>query len=147
MRDACFDNHIWTYLPYNFLHRHYILRQLNNKYDCICIEGGDYLDLIPLWLMALAIKLIIKIPHGTGRYNVSGIISNLGRIDMEKFCGGGFSADTLFFIPPRMDGLPAFVVLAGCNDRLEMTVSVPNVLAGNGRFDRLLHDIRKALES
>jgi NRPS condensation-like uncharacterized protein len=123
-----------------------ISRQMHNKYDCICIEGGDYIDLIPLWLLALAIKLIIKIPQATGRHNVSGIISNLGRIDTEKFSGGGFSADTVFFVPPRMDGLPAFVVLAGCKDRLEMTVSVPNVLASNGRFDRLLHDIRKALK-
>jgi NRPS condensation-like uncharacterized protein len=123
-----------------------ILRQLYNKYDCICIEGGDYLDLIPLWLMALAIKLIIKIPHRTGRYNVSGVISNLGLIDLEKFHGGGFSAETMFFIPPRMDGLPAFIVLAGSKNRLEVTVSVPNVLAGDSRFERFLDDIGNAIK-
>jgi hypothetical protein len=123
-----------------------ILRQLYNKHDCICIEGGDYLDLIPLWFMALVMKLIIKIPYITGRYNISGIISNLGRIDTEKFSGGGFNADTVFFIPPRFDGLPAFVVLSGCRERLEMTISVPNVLASNGRFDRLIDDIRDAIQ-
>jgi hypothetical protein len=123
-----------------------ILRQLYNKYDCICIEGGDYFDLIPIWLVALALKLIIKIPLRTGRYNVSGVISNLGRFDLDKFYCDGFSADTIFLIPPRMDGLPAFVVLAGSRDRLEITASLPNVLAGNGRFDQLLDDIRKALQ-
>jgi hypothetical protein len=123
-----------------------ILRQLYNKYDCICIEGGDYLDLIPLWLMALAIKLIIKVPHMTGRYNVSGVISNLGLIDLEKLRGGGFSAETVFFVPPRMDGLPAFIVLAGSRNRLEITVSVPHVLASDSRFERLLEDIQNAVQ-
>jgi len=96
--------------------------------------------------VALALKLIIKIPLRTGRYNVSGVISNLGRFDLDKFYCDGFSADTIFLIPPRMDGLPAFVVLAGSRDRLEITASLPNVLAGNGRFDQLLDDIRKALQ-
>ena len=123
-----------------------ILRQMYNKYDCICIEGGNYLDLVPLWLMALVIKLIIKIPLRTGRYNVSGVISNLGMIDMEKFYGGGFSADTIFFIPPRMDGLPSFIVLAGSKNGLEITVSVPHVLAGESRFERFLEDVGNAIQ-
>ncbi|OHD63391.1 MAG: hypothetical protein A2176_00430 [Spirochaetes bacterium RBG_13_51_14] len=123
-----------------------IKRQLDEKYDCICIEGGDYIDLIPLWLMALSIKLIIIIPLLTGRHNVSAAISNLGQIDTAKYCGGGFTTDTIFFIPPRFDGLPAFVVLTGKTDRLEMTVSVPNSLAGGGRFERLLDDIGTALK-
>ncbi|MBN2158767.1 MAG: hypothetical protein JW807_05180 [Spirochaetes bacterium] len=105
-----------------------IIRQLYNQHDCICVEGGDYLDLVPLWLMGIGVKLITKIIHAAGRYNFSCMISNHGKIDLDKFSGGGFSADTIFFIPPRVDWLPSFVILAGNEERLEVTVSVPHSL-------------------
>jgi len=49
-------------------------------------------------------------------------------------------------IPPRVDGIPSFVVLTGCADRLEVTVSLPNVLATDGRLERLLDAISQVLQ-
>jgi hypothetical protein len=122
-----------------------VRRQLDAKYDCISVEGGDYLDLAPLWLLGFALKMLIKIPMMKGRHNVSGMISNLGLIDTKKYSGGGFPSDTVFLIPPRFDGLVSFVVLTGTKDRVEMMLSVPKAMGGNGRFESLLEDISKSL--
>jgi hypothetical protein len=124
-----------------------IPRQLYKKNDCITIEGGDYLDLIPINIMAMGLKLITRIPYHTGKYSVSALINNFCQTDMGKFNGCGFEAKTMFFIPPRFEGLPAFVALTGCNGRLEMAVSIPRILADHGRFERLLDDLREALET
>lgn len=123
-----------------------IRTQLENKNDLVCIEGGNYIDMIPLWLTRISVKLITRALLKRGKYSQSAMLSNLGRIDKEKFCGGGFVTDTVFLIPPRFETIPAFVVLTGSGKRLEITVSVPNALAGDGRLNRLLDDISEALK-
>jgi len=122
-----------------------VKRQLDERYDCMLFEGGTMVDLIPIVLLELGLKLITLHCHRKGGYSSTALISNLGRLNRDNFCGGGFQADTVFLIPPRVDGIPAFVVLTGCADRLEVTVSLPNVLATEGRFERLLDDIDRVL--
>jgi len=124
-----------------------IRNQLENKNDLICMEGESCLmDLVPLWLTGISMKLITRITLKSGRYSLPMILSNIGVVDTQKYCGDGFKTETVFLIPPRMDMLPAFVVLTGSPNHLEVTISVPNVLASGGRLDRLLDDIREALQ-
>jgi len=122
-----------------------IKNQLENKNDLVLSEGRAYLDLIPFWMIDIGLNLLTRMALKNGRYSTPAIISNLGLVDTQRFRGGGFTTQSVFLIPPRMDILPAFVVLTGVPGRLEVTVSVPNALAGEGRFDRLLNDLRNAL--
>jgi hypothetical protein len=120
-----------------------IQRQLDNKNDCINIERGNSIGWIPLWAIKLFCRQIARSAHKQGLYMIPVCISNLGRIDTESLSGAGFTTESIFFAPPRADAQPAFVVLAGKTGRLELTLSVPNVLASNGRLDRLLDEIRE----
>jgi len=122
-----------------------VKRQVDEKYDCMLFEGGTVLDLVPIVLLELGLKLITRHCHHKGAYSSTALLSNLGRLQRDNFHGSGFQADTVFLIPPRMDGIPAFVVLTGCADRLEVTVSLPNVLATDNRLERLLDDISQVL--
>lgn len=123
-----------------------VKRQLDEKYDCMLFEGGTVVDLIPIALLGLGLKLITLSWHHKGAYSSSTLLSNLGRMNRDHFHGAGFQADTVFLIPPRVDGIPSFVVLTGCADRLEVTVSLPNVLATDGRLERLLEEISQVLQ-
>lgn len=120
--------------------------QLQNKMECMLLEGGSYNDLIPLWLTGIGLQLLCKWQLLTGVYIQSAVLSTIGSIDTAMYSGGGFQTKTVFAVPPRMDGMPVFVIFAGTTDRLEITVSVPNALAGDGRLDQLLHDISAALQ-
>jgi hypothetical protein len=122
-----------------------VKRQLDEKYDCMLFEGGADVDMIPIALISLGLKLFTAYNHRTGGYNASVMLSNLGLQDRQKFVGGGFLADTIFLLPPRMDGIPAFVVLTGSTGRLEITVSLPNVLATDNRLENLLKDISRVV--
>jgi hypothetical protein len=122
-----------------------ILKQLENKNDCMRVEGENFYDMIPLKVIGIGLKMISRSSHTQGRYNLSGVISNLGRIDTTKFCSSGFRTDTVFFIPPKSDIIPAFITLTGCTGVEEICVSVPNGLGSENRFERLLQDIRLAV--
>lgn len=123
-----------------------VKRQLDEKYDCMLFEGGTVVDLIPIAFLGLGLKLITLSWHHKGTYSSSTLLSNLGRLNRDNFRGAGFQADTVFLIPPRVDGIPSFVVLTGCADRLEVTVSLPTVLATDNRLERLLDDISQVFE-
>jgi hypothetical protein len=126
--------------------------QLDNKYDCMLFEGGTWVDLIPIALLQSSFRWITRVNHLQGAYTASALVSNLGRIDTGRFCCPGFQPDGIFLIPPRFDSVPAFAVLTGHEDRLELTLSLPDVLATDNRLEKLLENIsqvvsRQPLES
>lgn len=124
---------------------HAVWKQLYRKYDCMPFMGIELLDIIPIALLGCGIKMIAGMNHLSGLYNASAIISHVGRIDQGMFCGGGFHANTTFIIPPHLDRAPVFIVLVENMGRHEITVSLPNDLGTDQRFERLLRDISLAL--
>ncbi|MBV8062985.1 MAG: hypothetical protein JOY51_05275, partial [Nevskia sp.] len=62
------------------------------------------------------------------------VISNLGRWDAADFSCPGFRADHAWVWPL---GGSCFSTLTCMGDRVELTLNLPRVLSGNGRFDEL----------
>lgn len=105
--------------------------------------GGDpvfssLVSYTPLpWMKRLFIKSRYK-NREKGFFQDSGTISNLGRLPIESLKGGGFEAETSFFIPPEMEFKPFFITLTGAGNKVEMITALPNVLATNGRLDNFI---------
>ena len=74
------------------------------------------------------------------------MISNLGRMDLQRYACGDFQPQRAFFVPPGSPGLPAFVTLSGGQGGLEVCVAMPCALADQGRLTGLLTRIRRALK-
>jgi hypothetical protein len=70
------------------------------------------------------------------------VISNLGRWDSAVLSCPGFSTECIFLKPL---GGSVFSTLICVDDRLEMTLNLPKVLAGGGRFDALEAHLRERL--
>ncbi|HPS59013.1 MAG TPA: hypothetical protein PK514_12985, partial [Spirochaetota bacterium] len=87
--------------------------QIENLYDCRMYQRERFMNHVPISIMTRELKKIIKQKHAAGLYHNSGIISNLGKLDMKKFSGGGFMAASWFAIPPCQEIVPFFMVLAG----------------------------------
>jgi hypothetical protein len=122
-----------------------ILSQLENKNDCVRIKDEGIYDMIPLKVLEFGFKMIKKYNNVQGLYNLTALISNLGIIDIVKFCSSGFHTDTVFFIPPLTEMIPVFLASNGCPGREEICITIPNGLGSENRFERLLHDICQAL--
>jgi hypothetical protein len=122
-----------------------IWQQIRNKYDCMFVEGGTWLDLVPIRILGKALRFISRRNMNKGVYDISALVSHIGVIETSMFSGGGFYADTTFIIPPCIDSVPAFVVLTGGPDRLEITSSAPWALADDNRLEQLLERITHAI--
>ena len=83
---------------------HDILKQLDNKTDCMPYVGTEFIEVTPLKLLGLGFTMLSKLNYRRGRYNASAMISNLGHIDTQAFCADSFRAETCFFVPPPWIG-------------------------------------------
>lgn len=119
--------------------------QLENFYDCRYYHREKLMSFVPLRIMTKELKKIIAVKHAQGLYHNSGIISNLGKIDLKKFSGGGFTAVTWFSIPPCQEILPFFTTLAGSENSVSITAGMPRVLASRGRLENFIENITSKL--
>jgi len=115
--------------------------RLEKKLDGGWSLGDKLIHFVPLFLLKIFFKLQIRYHNRKGRYPFTGYISNLGRLPLEKFSGGGFASDAFFFVPPGMGFLPFFLTLNGTQNHVEFVMTMPEVLASEGRIDNLLQRI------
>jgi hypothetical protein len=100
---------------------------------------------IPLAVMAWAGRRGAARALRLGRYGASAAVSNLGRLDLAAFHGGGFRARRAFFIPPGNPAQPFFLALAGHPEGVELVATTPAALATDGRLDAALDFIARSL--
>lgn len=121
-----------------------IRRQLENAEDLKFDIEDVYCRYIPVSIMKKFLTKKVLKRHSRSRYGSSATISNLGYVDIGKFTGGGFNAETFFFIPQR-EYSPAFITLSGSKNLVEITLSVPDVLRTNNRDEKLMDAIVSGL--
>ena len=123
-----------------------IALQINQGEEGRLTKGDERLENIPLCLIRRSAERIIRRRHGRGLYSLSGILTNLGRVDLHRFHGGGFAARAFWIAPPATEYYPFFLVMTGYESCSELTLSIPKVLAGEGRLEGALQRIARGLE-
>jgi hypothetical protein len=93
---------------------------------------------VALGLLAHQARQGARRNHARARYAATAVLSNLGRLPLDRCEGAGFRARTGFFIPPGTDASPCFLAAAGTEDGVELVVSSPRVLATGQRLETLL---------
>ena len=122
-----------------------ISRQLREKAEGRLTPGDDLVRYLPLRLLGAAGTRIINRRHRAGIYSISGVISNMGRINLKAFSGGGFEAGAFWAIPPLVDYLPFFLGMCGYDDTVELILALPRKLATEGRIDAILDTLVSSL--
>lgn len=102
---------------------------------------------LPLWVLRKILERGYQKASDTGRYWVSGFASNVGRFETKQFSFPGFTAQSLFFLPTSTCSIPIFFIVLGIDDRVSVSVSMPENLASGGRFDALVGHLRRGLTS
>ena len=124
-----------------------IARQLEQGKDGVTTKSASLMNIIPLNIVQKGVEKLIRKQHRSGMYGLTGVISNMGRIDTSGCIGGGFSTKTCFFIPPGLDTLPVFFTLNGNGNTIELICTMPKALASKGRLKALMDKIVAGLES
>ncbi|MER2536173.1 MAG: hypothetical protein ABTQ31_13540 [Rhizobiaceae bacterium] len=120
---------------------------IDNRMDLYCPRMLGLLKVFPLRLLDRLVSGRQGDYRGRGAVDTA-MISNLGRLDSSEFSCGGFRPSRLFIVPPFNSQV--YSLLVGMDDRVELVLGMPNVLAGDGRFDDFvgfLHDRLAETES
>lgn len=124
-----------------------IRMQIEQKYDYKIYHRERLMNFVPLRILTAELEKIIRQKHNAGLYHNSGIISNLGKFDLDRFSGGGFRSTSWFAVPPCQEMVPFFMVLAGGADFANLMVGMPGVLAGSGRLEEFIERVSSGLVS
>ena len=120
-------------------------RQLDGRREGVQMGPMEALRFVPLRVMRRRGLEGTARMQKNGRYGISATLSNLGRLPLERYRGGGFRATAGFTIPPTTGNHPLFVGLSGSADWIDLVGSAPSVLATGGRLDELMHRIAAGL--
>lgn len=121
--------------------------QLRQGYEGRMKRFNELMKYVPLRLVKFGAQKMIYDRHRKGRYGLSGILSNLGRVNLNLFRGGGFSARSFWAVPPATEYFPFFLVMSGYEDGSELVLSVSQRLGSAGRLDETLERIARGLEN
>ncbi len=114
--------------------KHRLQEMLEQRKDMAYPRVLNAIKLLPLpWL-----DLLLSRTHRNYRKRKpveTAVISNVGRHESATLSCPGFKLHDMVLLPLRGS---AFATLTGVDNRVDMTINLPRVLAGNGRFDALV---------
>lgn len=119
--------------------------QLEQRKDGMLYWGDRLVRYAPLALIRYSVKKEIADNHKRGLYRTSGLLSNPGKLSLERLACDTFQTQTGFFIPPSQESMPLFIAMAGTSEAVELIFSMSRVLADEGRLEAIMEHIRKGL--
>jgi len=122
-----------------------IKKQLEEKRDCMIDRFDPIIRYFPMKILTSTGKSWVENMYKKEQYGTSGILSNMGKIPLNVFSGGGFNAVSFWGIPPSILSTPYFMGIAVLENSLELIVTLPEVLATDNRLDNILDSIDRGL--
>jgi hypothetical protein len=124
-----------------------IEKRVTNLYDGEITWEDKIARHIPIWLGEKGIRMEGSRNQKSGHYRFSGFISNLGRVDVEKFSSEDFKAHTFYAVPLIAPMVPFMMTLSGAKDRSELMINTPKNMATGGRLEAAINNIVNGLNS
>ncbi|MCB9681035.1 MAG: hypothetical protein H6733_06140 [Alphaproteobacteria bacterium] len=109
------------------------------------LRGTAFLGHLPLWLMVAASRRGAADHRARGRFGVTGVLSNLGRMDLDALSFPGFAARSVFWIPPGTEVTALFAGFSGSPDGVDLVVTMPRMLADGGRIEAVVDAMAAAM--
>lgn len=121
--------------------------QTQHGYEGMLSRGDNLYRYVPIRLLASQTRKIIDARHARGLYSLSGCLTNMGRIPVEYFQGAGFQATAFWGIPPSIEYFPLFLGMASYGNTQAFVLTMPKVLANQGRMDEILDYLAQGLQN
>ncbi|MBN2160981.1 MAG: hypothetical protein JW807_16440 [Spirochaetes bacterium] len=102
---------------------------------------------LPLWVLETALRAEARRSHRQGGYRFSGIVSNVGRLPVEAFYGGGFTTEAIWGVPICIESCPFSWTMGAVGDANGITLAMPRVLGDDGRLEKVMDNIVAGLKS
>ena len=100
---------------------------------------------LPMKVIEAALVIEARRSHRTGNYRCSGLISNLGRANLDAFHGGGFTAENYWAVPVCLESIPLSIVMTGVGENVNLMLAMPRALAACEDLDQILGRLERGL--
>lgn len=114
-----------------------MLQELLEKREGVIGQWDDLISYLPIWFLKPALRALSHYLLSKNRFMMTGILSNIGYIDLNHFSCENFQAETCFFLPVNVPITPLTMVIVEMNNHTEIVVSMPEVLGNKGRLKAL----------
>lgn len=122
-----------------------ISQRVANKHDGQVTWEDKLIPYIPLKILTSILRKEEQRNCRTNQFRFSGLISNIGKLSLEPYSGGGFEATGYWCVPVYMGSVPLTVTVTGYNDKVDMVFIMRKVFASNGRLEEIIEYISKEL--
>lgn len=95
------------------------------------------LNWVPTSVIRSSNDKLVKKRRLNSVFRTTGVISNLGLLNVKDFSGPGFNASKSYFIPPEFETTALFVTLSGHPEGVEILMRAPEQLDG-GRVQEMM---------
>lgn len=126
---------------------HKIQRRLQEQDDGKLNLIDKLIPYVPTQMLRLIMAKDEQQKFRANKYRCSGFITNLGRVELERFSGGGFTPTAFFVLPVAIASLPFFLAMSGYNDVIEYVLGMPRSYADQGRLGEILNYIVTGLDN
>lgn len=123
-----------------------IQRRLKEQDDGKLNLEDKLIPYVPIQILKWIIAKDERQKFSTNKYRCSGFISNLGRVDLERFSGDGFTPAGFFVFPVFIRALPFFLTMSGYHDTTEFVLGMPGFFADQARLEEILDYIIGGLD-
>lgn len=106
----------------------------------------DYIAKAPRKLKSIGIKSTVKLQEWIGRFAISGILSHLGKINLEEYSTSSFRAKRFYSLPVQQPFSPIALVAVQSSDALEIIFSSSTKFISQGEMDRLEELLKQAFQ-
>ncbi len=120
------------------IHRH-------RGFDGKLAPAEAVIPFLPIWILRKALESGHQKGFDSGRYWVSGFVSNFGRFEKNQFSTSDFNVSSVSVRPPASCSTPVFFILLGLDETVSISASMPEPLASRGRLDNLMARIENGL--
>jgi len=109
------------------------------------VRRAEFARFVPVRLMAHIARRQARRSLENGRFGSTALISNFGKLEIDRFGGAGFQAERCFIVPPGNPGLPLFLTCVGSSGGVDLCGAMPRALASGGRLEGLLEGLGEAI--
>ncbi len=124
-----------------------IQRRLHEQDDGKLNLEDKLIPYVPIQMLRLILAKDEQQKFRANKYRCSGFITNLGRVKLERFSGGGFTPTAFFALPVAIASLPFFLAMSGYNDMTEYVLGMPRSFADQGRLEKIFDYIVTGLDN
>jgi NRPS condensation-like uncharacterized protein len=103
------------------------------------------LNWVPTSIIRNSNNKLINKRQKNSLFRTTGVISNLGLLNVDQFSGLEFIAKKSYFIPPEFETTALFVTLAGHHEGIEIIMRSPHQLDG-GRVEKMMDFVTNNIE-